>query len=171
MRTSELPGVRDGSMILRAVVYDSTAQRNMLCELVRRWRAACAAIPESTPLGMGRFPAMCFAAALSTCATSFKSDSFEEECEWRLVTLRPPFLPAQNFEISFRVDHEMIVPYLALSSKDEAEHNRLLPISEVVMGPGQLANVAGHGVEELLRELGYGPEPVPVRSSSVPLRT
>jgi hypothetical protein len=154
------------------VIYDEDDQREQLCQLVKRWREVFLDPPKrENDVFPWRAGALVFAQAFLMTAVAFKNKAFEEEREWRMVALRVPFLPDQLFEQAFRERNGMVTPFLRLPAVHSRAQPPILPITEIVMGPRQYANVSGYGLEQLLSSCGYAVGAVSVQPSSVPLRT
>jgi len=152
-------------------VYDEEQQRARLVDILQRWRASFVE-PSSEEDGhsLRRIAGLVFAEALSLLVVSFKNRTFEEEREWRLVYRRLKVIPddGTGLQIHFRARGDMLLPYVPIPTSGDAFIR--LPLHEIVMGPNRYRNLAGYAVEQLLQSLGYGTE-IPVRASSVPLRT
>lgn len=87
-----------------------------------------------------------------------KSEVFREENETR-ITLAVP--PVGARPVRFRQAAEMLIPYVEIFSG-----RRLLPITEVIVGPGPLQRRCAAGVIQFLRTHGLD---VGVRLSGIPL--
>ncbi len=110
-------------------------------------------------------------APVKQMCTLLKDPSFSEEREWRIVRRRwspdsyPVHLAPDQPPLLFREGPLGMAPYVEV---DLAGDDGLLPIREVVVGPGPQAELRLLGVRLLLDELGY--EDVAVRPSAVPYR-
>ncbi|MCA0144367.1 DUF2971 domain-containing protein [Blastococcus sp. LR1] len=98
------------------------------------------------------------------CAV-LKDPSFAEEREWRI--LRSTHMGFRRSpEIHFREGSLGLTPYALVDLRDESG---LVPVSEVIVGPGPHARLRLSAVQLLLEKLGYSRDIV-VRSSDVPFR-
>ncbi|WP_421693317.1 DUF2971 domain-containing protein [Aestuariivirga sp.] len=91
-------------------------------------------------------------------AAFVKSEAFREENETRIVLAVPP---DDSRAIRFRDASEMLIPYVEVFSG-----RRLLPITEVIVGPSPLQRRCAAGVVQFLRTHGLN---VAVRLSEIPL--
>ncbi|HZY74549.1 MAG TPA: DUF2971 domain-containing protein [Edaphobacter sp.] len=95
-------------------------------------------------------------------APILKHASFEEEAEWRLISLGSSF---ENAKPQFRMGKSTLVPYFqhSLQLKDT-----VLPIEEVVIGPTPHPDLAREATDNLLRSRHAGA--AEIRSSLIPYR-
>ena len=93
---------------------------------------------------------------LARVAPFIKSDTFEEETEWRLVFVRTP---PDEVEVDVRVGNSILVPYAVLRLPEDSHVN---PIRRVIVGPcnhpelsmravGMLGEVARSQIEQVIR--------------------
>lgn len=99
------------------------------------------------------------------CA-QLKDASFAEEREWRIIHAANPFGGRQS-DIRFRQGPFGVTPYIFI---DLREPSGLLPLSEIVVGPGSNAALRADAVMMLLSRMGYEPGSVLVRKSATPYR-
>jgi hypothetical protein len=167
------PLLRNGRVHLMPVVYEPGEQDRRIRDLVKRWRSVFREIParEDSNLvrRMGEFV---FAQCFAMLAVAFKSYAFREEQEWRLVYRRQVVIAddGSGFEVSFRDRDAMVTPYVAISGDADDSASRL-PIRRVMIGPTKYSQLAGFGLTQFLKSLGYTEKEITVDSSSVPLRT
>jgi hypothetical protein len=98
------------------------------------------------------------------CAV-LKDPSFIEEKEWRILRSSHPGLKEPPV-IEFREGPLGLTPYTKVDLRDEGG---LIPIKEVVVGPGPNSRLRISAVKLLLDKLGY-PLDTQVRASDVPFR-
>jgi hypothetical protein len=106
-------------------------------------------------------------AALRGCVTAatrlavmFKHRSFEEEHEWRLMSLRP------IAELDFRPGVSTIVPF----TKFCLPSDRNSYLQSIIVGPTPHPELARHSIETLLRKLGVSDPEKRVTETSIPYR-
>lgn len=157
--------------LLRKINYDPELQRSALCELVKDWRTLFHdADPESVTRLLFNMVAMSFALPLSRAITTFKHPAFKHENEWRLIFFRLPMIDEQAPR-HCRTRDGMLLPYVELPTDVSDTADDLLPLTEVRMGPRNYATIAGYAIQQLLLDIGYPANSVPIYPSSVPLRT
>lgn len=166
-----LLSIATGPVVLRPVVYDQAVQRSMLCDLIRRWRGSFIGAPSrNTDVRPWNIGALMLAMAFTEIAVAFKSDAFQEECEWRLIVRQLPMIPENPFGLRFRNRDGTIISYVELGVPQVDGERPPLPISNVMMGPRHYSNVDGYAVVKLLKSFGYIEGSVSVNHSQVPLR-
>ncbi|GLO28364.1 hypothetical protein PPUN12996_04200 [Pseudomonas putida] len=89
-----------------------------------------------------------------------KHSSFREEAEHRLMVLRVN----NPSDLRFRCSGDAIIPYIELSVKEE-----ILPITEVVIGPGGNGSLLEKGLRMMLDHHGY--TDVKITHSNIPYRS
>jgi Protein of unknown function (DUF2971) len=103
------------------------------------------------------------AVALSALLAKIKHPSFQEEREWRLITVEETFDDRGRTDgraVHFRSNAVSIIPYLELPFALDA-------VRSVRVGPGNNTDVRAAGVERLLKSVG---SQASVVTSAVPLR-
>jgi Protein of unknown function (DUF2971) len=165
--------------LLRRVVYDRDTQVMLVREAMNPLCQAMAGIPASdaqriVDLSISRIGAL--GGMLSECGYSCKHPAFEEEAEWRLVTLRPrdatlipPGVTVDTSPPHVRATVRGLLPYIKKPLLPDDRVN--LPITEVVIGPGPQPDLARKGAIQLLAGAGYPNPDQFVRHSLVPLRS
>ena len=101
------------------------------------------------------------AAAASRLAVRLKDESFQEEREWRLISM-----PKGVFESEFRQGISMLLPYFKLPLGDD----RNAYLQEVVVGPTPHPELAESSVTMLLTKLKLSNPPGLVRGTRIPCR-
>jgi hypothetical protein len=168
-----LEALGGGALSLVRVVYDEAEQERQIRDLVDGWRSV---FDSEMPLEDGWSQAMAaalFAQGFGLLAISFKSKAFAEEQEWRLSYLRPRFprpLPDEYFDIDFRTQDGLVVPFVRFVPQPDSASLAQLPIESVYVGPNRYPGLAASGVWLLLNRHGLG-ERVKIFSSEAPLRT
>lgn len=89
-----------------------------------------------------------------------KHPSFREEGEYRLLALSVN----NPSDLKFRCDGKFIIPYIEMSVKEN-----ILPISEIVIGPGGNGKALEKGIQMMLNNYGYNE--VNISHSNIPYRT
>lgn len=172
------PGALSGMAMLRRVIYDEEAQRDLLRALIDSLCRAMEGIPVTDlehylELASAKHLAH-IGTALVECSFCFKHRKFREEAEWRLVRLRvrdPDVMPSEE-ELhpwpKLRPTRTGLLPYVIVKLARDADGNE--PISEVVVGPGSHPELATKAAAQLLGSAGY-PDPAKlVMRSAIPLR-
>lgn len=90
----------------------------------------------------------------------FKDAAFREEKEHRLIY--DPTNTEKELPVKFRNNGKFIVPYVELTTKK----NKLLPITDIMVGPSSFSLKINAGIEKLLLTNGY--KKVKVSISSIP---
>ena len=106
-----------------------------------------------------------FFARLEYCCSLVKHPSFEEEREWRVLRSRSSSRNEVS-KISFREGSLGLTPYAVL---DFSNDKGLVPLKEIIVGPGRNMDLRIRSVSLLLEELGYGSD-VRVIASKIPFR-
>ena len=164
--------------LLRRVVYDRDTQVMVVREAMSPLCQAMAGIPTSdaqriVDLSISRIGSL--SGMLNECGYSCKHPAFEEEAEWRLVTLRPrdptiipPGVTVDTSPPNVRATVRGLLPCIKKPLLPDEQVN--LPIAEVVVGPGPQPQLARKGAIQLLTGAGYPNPDQLVRHSGVPLR-
>lgn len=121
---------------------------------------------------------------LHRIVSSYKSDGFEEEKEFRLeYSIDGNFVKHGDDEVLYRATETMLVPYVILQNKyseykkriaesgDTVEHtfiNKKLPIKEIIVGPSLDFDLTKASLQGLLKKLEY--ENVIIKKSKIPYR-
>ena len=95
----------------------------------------------------------------------FKSCAFREEGECRIISLGPI---TGRSGIKHRATGNLIIPYFEMSLKDDEAGISVLPINDIVVGPGRNPLLLEKAINQLLRNRGYGD--IPIQRSNIPLR-
>lgn len=158
--------------MLRKVVYDNAAQREIVRTMLR---PACERLAESTDdsdeyLDKALLVGLQYhAATLAECSFCFKHPGFAEEQEWRLIRVNMrDGNPPDRVTPRFRESATGLLPYLPLELEREGDEER--PIHEIVVGPNTHPELAVRAAEQLLDSIGYSSPVGLVRRSSIPLR-
>jgi hypothetical protein len=107
---------------------------------------------------------------LYDCVVSFKSPSFREECEWRIVFSLPETLRRVNGQsLRFRSNWGGLVPYHVLDFNRENSSKASLPLLTITYGPTPHPELAQRAIIHLLESRGYSKE-IEVICSTIPLR-
>lgn len=101
----------------------------------------------------------------ATACSYIKDPAFAEEREWRVV--HPWFQAESDSQIAFRAGPLGPTPYVPLDLRGA---DGLVPISEVIVGPGDNAELRVTATQLLLAKHGYEHGRVSVRVSDVPFR-
>jgi hypothetical protein len=146
-------------------IYEKSLQEQIINELIdealRHAKICWDNSIENSQLTIGR----AFERALLECGAFFKDASFNEEQEWRLITI-PRGFTEKAFR--FREGKSMLTPYCALKiASRESWANK---IAGVTIGPCPHPKRAGQAVEGLLIKVIGSPHP-PVTISKIPYRS
>jgi hypothetical protein len=154
--------------IVRKVVYQYPQKKTELLRIV----AAAIKADDSVPYGTDEESVKLVIRVLSTLlletwAHTVKHEKFEEEREWRIVSLvgaHRPALSTEKDDFFVRISNGQLIPTIRLRPK-----TGLLPISRITCGPNSNRNLTEKGVKMLLEGSGYGNN-VYVRHSQIPFR-
>jgi Protein of unknown function (DUF2971) len=102
-------------------------------------------------------------ALFARCA-QLKDPAFREEREWRLCDLT---VIRSGKDVDFRAGHLGLIPYIKIPL---SVNTQLLPIREVIIGPGPEPQLRVAAVRSMLTCHGYDAQSVDVRPSVVPFR-
>jgi hypothetical protein len=164
--------------MLRRVVYAREAQQQFVREAIDPLCEAMAGVPGAdaqrlfdlliTEIGA-------LGGMINECGYSFKHPGFEQEAEWRIVTLRirdPDLIPQgssiDNSPPSIRPTRNGLLPFI--KNKLVLDEKANLPIAEVVVGPSAHPALALKAAIQLLKNAGYPHPEGLVRHSAIPLR-
>lgn len=103
-------------------------------------------------------------------AAQLKHESFSEEREWRIGDLQI----AGEAKIKFRQGGLGVTPYVELlrrKGRKKSSKPKLLPICEIMVGPGPAMEERTTAVRLLLTEAGYDADTIAIVSSEVPFRS
>ena len=158
------------------VLYDPSMQQQIVKSLIQRYLAA---FREVFKLDDGNFalavrldgpphPALvemdrivsALLVELVYLAAFFKSPTFQEESEWRLVTYRPH---EQFGKLKFRSTRGLIIPYIEIPIQIAKSS-----LASITCGPSPHGPLSKRSVEVLLEQSGLGG--VQVLGSEVPLK-
>jgi hypothetical protein len=152
------------------VEYDPKVQQNMISETMSRIANARRELEKDSYFQAFHAPMLTHLAHLEIArwVHSVKHPTFEEEQEWRIISFldSAPMapLPTRAAGMEFREGQHGVMPYVELRPND----GKLLPIAEVVCGPGADEYLTPKAVELLLAR--YGFSNFKVTTSEVPLR-
>jgi hypothetical protein len=147
---------------IEKVIYDKKIQREILKDIIIRGLE----INVQNKIMRDTFQQQAVNMTLKRFIALFKDDSFQEEFEWRKVTIN--FKDGSNkYETKFRVRDNYILPYVELPLKYQQSEWRNLPIKEMVVAPPS-NSTSINSLEYMLDKKGY--REVKVRSSIIPYR-
>lgn len=93
---------------------------------------------------------------------NFKNKRFSHESETRLL-----YSWKNDAKIKHRVKNNLIVPYVEMPTKD-LNNGKLLPITSIIIGPGEEQELVKQSVEDFIRAKGYDVE---IKKSEIPYRS
>lgn len=106
-------------------------------------------------------------ATAALAATGLKNPAFAEEQEWRLIR-RTYGAPLETpSPVRFRDGPLGLTPFVSLDLRDESGR---IPLTELVVSPGENTDLRAAAAELLLAQHGYAPDEIRVRISKVPFR-
>lgn len=94
----------------------------------------------------------------------FKNEHFREEKEWRLVAT--PMPGHEKHVVQYRASDRGLIPYIPV---DLADHNELLVLSDIFVGPRQCPDASVKALADFLSSLGYSGHDL-ARPSGIPYR-
>jgi hypothetical protein len=105
--------------------------------------------------------------AIQFFVPTFKNPDFSDEREWRLIF--SPYPDCQK-PVQFRISRNIVVPYYPLTDLETAglANQRLLPITEIEIGPSVHKTLNASSIRMLLDQRGY--KNVVVKVSNTPYR-
>lgn len=167
---SLLKRLSSNDVMLTPVLYDTAEQKRLISDLVDRWRVMFkGANAQDFDYQRRRLAAFVFGQALSFLEASFKNVAFEEEEEWRLVYRRQVLLQYEGpLPVDFRERLGMVMPYARFPLPPITEDSA--PVRRIVLGPTEYPKLAGFGLVQFLKSIGYREELIQVVPSVVPLR-
>lgn len=169
LRSESLP---QGGGLLRRVVYDEQAQRQLLRDLlapvIDRVASPDFATADDRNDPWDRLIREHLGPVISSlveCGFCFKHPGFKEEAEWRLVILRSrdPKYRQNDAPPLIRPTPTGLLPYLERSLESGA-------VAKVVVGPGSQPTLAADAAVQLLSNAGYENARELVTHSTIPLR-
>ncbi|GGG66578.1 hypothetical protein GCM10011585_05510 [Edaphobacter dinghuensis] len=152
------------------IEYNPKSQLNMISETMSQIADARRELEKDCYFEVFHSPMLMHLALLEIArwVHSVKHPKFEEEQEWRIISFlnSGPTSPlsTRSAGMEFREGQHGIMPYVELRPDD----GKLLPITEVVCGPGANESLTPKAVELLLAR--YGFSNFDVTTSEVPLR-
>jgi Protein of unknown function (DUF2971) len=152
------------------IEYDPKVQQNMISETMSRIADARRELEKDSYFKIFHSPMLMHLALLEIArwVHSVKHPKFEEEQEWRIISFlnSSPMAPLSTRAagMEFREGQHGVMPYVELRPSD----GKLLPIAEVVCGPGADEYLTPKAVEFLFAR--YGFSNFKVTTSEVPLR-
>jgi len=147
---------------LLRVIYDRKQQERW----VERW---CKTIGSGRSSGNHAHFWRFFSEAL----IAFKNSGYSEEGEWRLVQFGRAWTGDVQWlhPVQFRERKGQIIPYADLDlAQSGSSKGGKLPISQIVAGPTQDAELSDKALRLFVEDCGYGPDQVELRRSIVPFR-
>jgi hypothetical protein len=165
-----LTSLTGNHVMLAPVLYDGSKQEQLIRDLVQRWRQPFKdAKLEEFDKQIRRLGAFVFAQAFSFFAATFKSEAFLEEDEWRLVYRRQVVIKDDSgLGIDFRERKGMAASYAPMPLPPISE--TVVPVRHIVMGATANLNLAGFGLAQFLKSVGYPEKAIHISPSAVPLR-
>lgn len=159
---------------LLPIEYSVTRQRRyarrIVTEGVRLYEKCCRGAGKNVDADDFAFEYMKEATLV---ASIIKHHAFRAENEWRLVSVLDPPDPAK---VKFFAKETLIVPAYDFDLSHPASGNRI-PLTEIVVGPGRMAQHSAAAIRGLLVQRGYPLHPqsrngqsVKVATSGVPYR-
>lgn len=121
---------------IKKVIYDKKTQKNIIKSKIKYM------IKESKKLiyqdkkneeNIINACAKSLAYYLNAQSKRFKSNSFSEEKEWRIIYINNTFSKENRVKNKFRITDSIITPYLELNLSNK--NSKLLPIKEIIIGP------------------------------------
>lgn len=162
-------------IMLKKVEYDQVSQSNLIAETIDRIIALFeasiltvnAADIDRVVLRFTHFLQQQLAVYLIT----FKDPAFEQEQEWRLVSLVDFKFPHFQEHVTFRAANNLLIPYYELNVAPLlADKNGKLAINDIVIGPTLEAGLTTQSLAMALLKYRYDLPNIDVRESIVPLR-
>jgi hypothetical protein len=165
-----LTSLTGNHLMLAPVVYDPSKQEQLIRDLVQRWRQIFRdAQLEEFDKQIRRLGAFVFAQAFSFLAATFKTEAFQEEDEWRLAYRRQVVIQDDSgLGIDFRERKGMVASFAPMPLPPVSE--AVLPVRHIVMGATANLNLAGFGLAQFLKSVGYPEKAIRISPSAVPLR-
>jgi hypothetical protein len=149
---------------IRKVVYELEQQREMILRYMTDWLLVLQNLLDQDALDFAQLQLLRvgFIMGFAPIALSIKAPAFQEECEWRLITIRMHTSQGDSREdYPTRIRNGLIVPYLVISEPTSPDASPRLPITSVRVGPSSDVTVALRGVKNLLRFNKILVDPVP----------
>jgi DUF2971 family protein len=165
-----LKSITGNHVMLAPVLYHGSQQEQLIRDLVQRWRHLFKdAKLEEFDKQIRRLGAFVFAQAFSFFAATFKNEAFREEDEWRLIYRRQVVIKDDSgLGIDFRERKGMVASYAPMPLP--AISQTVVPVRHIVMGATANLNLAGFGLAQFLKSVGYPEEAIRISPSDVPLR-
>jgi hypothetical protein len=161
------------------VVYDGETQRRLITSVLQRYVAALREVFElsnssfslAINLNGPTHPALVELGKLVSSilnelvylAAIFKSPTFQEESEWRLLSCRPPASATAVTDIKFRSAAGLLIPYVEIPIQITESS-----LASITCGPSSHGALPRKGVELLLAYQAL--QNVPVISTEIPLK-
>lgn len=140
-------GQRDPNFFVVPCIYDETEQRELIVavleEVLSTADSAHTHDPDNQQI-VYRETFQSFASLMAVIGPAFKHRSFDEEQEWRAVSLPGSIDPSR---MRFRAGSSMLIPYCEFPLLREDGHLR---IQELVVGPTLEPDLAKKGLEMVL---------------------
>jgi hypothetical protein len=154
--------------IVRKVIYQYSRKKTELLRIVTAAIKAGDNVPHGADAENVKLVIQLLSTLLlETWAHTVKHQKFEEEREWRIVSLvgaQRPALSTEKDDFFVRVSNGQLIPTIRLRPK-----TGLLPISRITCGPNSNRDLTEKGVRMLLEGCGYGNN-VQVQHSQIPFR-
>lgn len=159
------PGSRNW---LLPVEYSEVRQkkfaRRIITQGVKLYDQTCNALGKEVDARVFAFEYMREATLI---AAIMKHHAFRAENEWRLVTILDPPDPRS---VEYFAKETLIVPAFDFDLKHPAIGNRM-PVAEIVIGPGRMAEHSAAAARGLLLKAGYPVNPYAMSSQAINVST
>ena len=157
---------KDSKIFLVKIIYDEQEQRDVIVnylDQINKYIVENENLDESSGLLYGVYLVI-----FPLIACLLKNPVFAEEKEWRLIYVPLTYKDNDEFNINFRVNYKIIIPYVKMNLTNE--NSNIIPINEIIFGPRLEETKARMGLEILLESNGYTDEiHSKLNKSSIPL--
>lgn len=118
---------------IQPVIYNAEEQKNVLTKIYKNLINNILTLENNKLLKDKKINsiASCTVNFMKLKSIFFKSDSFQEENEWRIVYQNSGNVEVKKKKIKFRFNESKIIPYLEL---DILPTKSILPIKEIILG-------------------------------------
>lgn len=161
--------ILDIFIYIQPVVYNVEEQKNELKQIYKNLIKHIFTLESNKSLTDEKFYsiASCTVNFIKLKSIFFKSDSFQEENEWRIVYQNIGNVEVKKKKIKFRFSESKIIPYLEL---DILPQKSILPVREIIVGTknnmNEIEKIIGYFYTNLERK-DLIPE---LKYSNIPLR-
>lgn len=156
-----------GEFSLVKCVYEQSEQEKLVNDgidlAIQEWKKRNEPTHRVGPIKIGVYAPLSLGALCSYLAPVFKSPTFSEEEEWRLVLTQ-----TDSSTLEFRAGQSMITPYIEVKLLPQSKKLKLMPLSEVIIGPTPHPELARDAVTTLLESQGLEAQ---VKLSDIPFRS